>query len=500
MGTTPVDGQCVALDPDASGVPDAGAPGDAAGPEDADSPSDADAPGPDGGSPTPDAGGPRPDAGIPNSGAGLLIRGAAVLPMNGRPPIVPGEIHVDDDKIVCVGAIDECAPLAQSAVVLDTDGIILPGLVDAHNHVAYNWLMEWEPGRLWTDATQWRGSTAYRDYVTPYRENSGTAASFCAMVQWGKIRALVNGVTTIFGTPQPRTCYRWLVRNAELTSGYNGWTSDKMRSNTLGIDTVSDAQAATLIADMQAGEVTAYMIHLAEGLSERAYDEYTTLVDKGLLRAETVIIHGTALTPADFDDVAVAGAKIVWSPSSNMALYGDTTNVGAAAAAGVSISIAPDWTPSGMDDSLTELRYAKTLADERWPGTFTDEDYVGMITSLAAEQMAVSDYVGTLEPGKYADVLVVAGDPQDPYRSVIDARPQDIRLVVLGGMPSFGESRFVEGHRATPPKCFPLPTCDADRVVCWQDTPDGPVSPESIAAVIQGFYPEGPQSLFDCEN
>lgn len=507
LGTVAVGGQCVPLDPDGGpiGRLDAGHPPDAEAHPDADTPLDA-APGLDGGTPSPDAGTPTPDSGLPRpdsgtgDGPGLLIRGAAVLPMNGQGPFTPGEVHVEDDRVSCVGPVGACAALAQSAVVLETDGIVLPGLVDAHNHVAYNWLREWEPGRLWSDAVQWRGSTAYRDYVTPYRENSGVAPSFCAMVQWGKVRALVNGVTTIFGTPQPRTCYRWLVRNAELTSGYNGWTTDKMRSNTLGIGTVSDAQAATLIADMDAGNVTAYMIHLAEGLSQRAFDEYTLLVDKGLLRAQTVIIHGTALAPADFDDVAVAGAKLVWSPSSNMVLYGDTTNVGAAAAAGVSISIAPDWTPSGMDDSLTELRYARALADERWPGTFSSEDYVAMVTRVAAEQMAVDAYVGTLEPGKYADVLVLAGNAQDPYRSVIEARPQDIRLVVLGGMPSFGEPALVEGHRATPPKCFPLSVCGTERVVCWQDTPDGPVSPESIAAVIDGFYPEGPQPLFDCEN
>ncbi len=447
-----------------------------------------------------DASEPRPDAGIIVNGDGLLLRGRAVLPMNGQAPYMPGEVHVEGDKIVCVGPIDACAPLARAATVLDTDGVILPGLVDAHNHVAYNWLSEWESGQLWQDATQWRGSAGYSTFVTPYRDNSSVAPSFCAMVQWGKVRALVNGVTTIFGTPQPRVCYRWLVRNAELTSGYNGWTSDKMRSNTLGIGTVNDMEAQDLIADMVAGDVTAYMIHLAEGLSARAYAEYTELVRLGLLRPETVIIHGTALTPPDFDDVAVAGAKIVWSPSSNMVLYGDTTNVGAAAAAGVSISIAPDWTPSGRDDSLTELRYAKALADERWPGTFTNADYVGMVTSIAAEQMAVDAYVGTLDPGKYADILVVSGGAADPYQAVIDARPSDIRLVLLGGMPSFGDAALVEGHASTPPMCFSMPVCGTDRVVCWQDTPSGPVSPDSVAEVIRGFYPSGPEPLFDCEN
>lgn len=475
----------------------------------------------DGGQPPRDGGGPTdrgtlPDAfvdggrdggavdlgdddggGLP--GGGYLLRGQAVLPMNGQGPYTPGEVWVDGDRIGCVGPMGACVAMAGSVPVIDTQGIVLPGLVDAHNHVAYNWLPEWIPPHLYQDSGQWRAAAEYEAFVQAYTDNKGVAPSFCAMVQWGEIRALVNGVTTIFGTPQPRTCYRWLVRNAELTSGYNGFGADRVRSNTLGIDQVSATEAADLIADMESGAVAAYMVHLAEGLSTRAHDEYVELTNLMLLRPQTVIIHGTALTATDFDQVAQAGSKLIWSPSSNMVLYGDTTNVQAAKAAGVSISLAPDWTPSGEDDSLGEVRYAKALVEGRWPGLFTDEDYVRMITEEPAKAMGLEGEVGALAPGLLADLLVLAAPGGDPYATVVGSNAADIRLVILDGVPSYGDPGLMAQVPGRPGTCFALDACGAARQACWVDTPAGPVTPESVAGVIQSFYPTGPSTLFDCD-
>lgn len=458
--------------------------------------------------PTRDAGpprdaGPRRDAGGgvvdggPVTFGRILIRAGAVLPMTSDEIIEPGEVLVVDDTIECVGGRGICD--ATNATIVETSGVLVPGLVDAHNHVAYDWLPEWEPGRLWDDHSQWQANSAYRDFVQAYSMNSGILEHLCAMVQWGELRALVNGVTTIFGTPQPRVCYRWLIRNAELSSGYTGWDADRMRSNTLGIDTVDQGEADALVMDMQMGEVTAYMIHLAEGLSTRARDEYVDLVALGLLRPETVIIHGTALTAADFIDVGNAGAKVVWSPSSNFELYGDTTDISAAVMAGVSVSIAPDWTPSGADDVLHELRYAKTVAETRWPGLFTDADYLAMSTVVPANQMAVDTWVGTIEIGKYADLVVLDVDPTTPYASVLEARPGDIRLVLLNGVPSYGDPAILGAMIETPGDCYDLDACGTAKQACWAQPPDNnAVSPDSIASVIGGFYPPGPQDLFDC--
>jgi hypothetical protein len=478
-------------------------------------------PRPDGGE-DPSDGGPRPDGGrpdtgivladggfpdatitdasdvMPGEGGRILLRGSAVLTMAGE-PITPGELYAEDGRIACVGGIGDCTAQAAGASIVDTNALILPGLIDPHNHLAYNWLPEWTPGRLFNDHTDWQNDPEYDAFVTPYRDNSGTAASFCAMVQWGEVRSLVNGVTTALGAPQARTCFRWLVRNPELSDAYHGFGGDRMRTNTLGVGQLDAASSADLIADMNAGAVTAYMIHLSEGISVRAHDEFDDLVMFGLLRSETKIIHGTALNATDLGMVAAAGSPIIWSPSSNMVLYGETLDIPAAVAAGVSISLAPDWTVSGEDDSLHEARFARLLVQSRWPGTFTDREYVEMITVRAAEHMAIEAQVGTLEVGKLADVLVLTGDETNPYGAVLEARPQNVRLVLLSGTPVYGEPAIMQSMIDVPASCAELSVCGTTQRVCWDDPPDAAVSPDSIAQVIQGFYAPGPLELFDCE-
>jgi cytosine/adenosine deaminase-related metal-dependent hydrolase len=452
----------------------------------------------------PDAGGPpdaRPtDASVVNPGEAsrILIRGSAVLTMAGAEH-APGEVYAEDGVIACVGAVGTCTASAAGATIVDTFAIVLPGLVDAHNHLAYNWLPEWVSGQLWMDHQQWQAAQSYDDFVQPYTDNRGDRARFCAMEQWGELRSLLNGTTTALGIPQARTCVRWLVRNPELSTGYSGFAADLMRTNTLGTSQLDATSAADLIADMDAGMVTAYMIHLAEGLSPRAHAEFDELVMFALLRPETKIIHGTALTATDLQMVAAAGSPIIWSPSSNIALYGETLDVPAAVAAGVSLSLSADWTPSGTDDLLHEARFARLLVETRWPGTFSDRDYVDMITRLPAEHMAIDAFVGTLEVGKLADILVVTGDPSSPYTSVLEARPQNIRLVLLGGAPSFGEPAIMESMVPKPSYCEDVDTCGTRLRACWDDSPDGPVTTTSVAGTIQSFYAPGPWTLFDCE-
>src|SRR5262249_45821792 len=102
------------------------------------------------------------------------------------------------------------------------------------------------------------------------------------------------------------------------------------------------------------------------------------LKKKCLLTDMTVIIHGTALERSDFAEMRAAptirtdgsgdgrGAKLVWSPLSNLLLYGKTTNVYDALAEGVLVSLGTDWTPSGSRTLLHELKVADVaLRDAR---------------------------------------------------------------------------------------------------------------------------------------
>ena len=107
--------------------------------------------------------------------------------------------------------------------------------------------------------------------------------------------------------------------------------------------------------------------------------------------------------------------------SSNLLLYGDTTDVAAAKAAGVNIALAPDWSPSGSKSPLHELKVADLWDDEILGDIFTDEEMVRMVTSNAADATNWQEHVGRIAPGMAADLAVIDSNNLDPYRNLIDA-------------------------------------------------------------------------------
>jgi cytosine/adenosine deaminase-related metal-dependent hydrolase len=179
-------------------------------------------------------------------------------------------------------------------------------------------------------------------------------------------------------------------------------------------------------------------LHLAEGTDAAAAEEFDFLVARGLLSDKANAIHGTALDRADFDAMAAVGSGLVWSPRSNLELYGTTTDVGAALDAGVEVSLSPDWAVTGSSNMLDELRVAAQWNTDHLGGRLSDEDLVDMVTSIPAHQAGIDDEVGSIRPGLRADLLVVDGDHNDPYGALVDARPADVELVMVGGEAVYG--------------------------------------------------------------
>jgi hypothetical protein len=99
----------------------------------------------------------------------------------------------------------------------------------------------------------------------------------------------------------------------------------------------------------------ALIIHLAEGTDEAAKEEFTFVSNVKLLNPKGVIIHGIPLTKQDFTYMATNGTGLVWSPRSNIELYGKTADVIAALKAGVEVALAPDWAITGNSNMLRYL-------------------------------------------------------------------------------------------------------------------------------------------------
>ena len=369
-----------------------------------------------------------------------VLVGRVVLP-DGRVP--EGGLLVEDGRIIEVweGGVPETV---QADVTIQTGGIILPGLIDLHNHVAYNFLPFWDSGRTWDDRYQWAGAQAYQTAVKdPYNKAKGDVRLIEEMNKYGEIRALVGGATSIIGT-FPSRGSGILVRNIDQrTLGgdrmrtWVGPASDFGCNRTAGCPD-QPAEIAELKETFDNRRITAILFHVAEGIDADSRAEFQWFEDNGLLRPEVVFIHGTALEAAELDKMGGAGMGLVWSPRSNVELYGKTTDIAAAKAAGVQLALAPDWSPSGSDNMLAELRYAAELNEEQLDCLFTARELVEMVTITPARIAQRDDMLGKLEAGYAADLLVLRDRDEDPYDTVLYSDEGDVRLVAVNGVPVYG--------------------------------------------------------------
>ncbi|MEO8035408.1 MAG: amidohydrolase family protein, partial [Acidobacteriota bacterium] len=165
-----------------------------------------------------------------------------------------------------------------------------------------------------------------------------------------------------------------------------------------------------------------------------------------LLGAKTAIVHGIPLRASDFEAMRQARTSLVWSPRSNIALYGQTADVGAALDAGVRVALAPDWAVTGSSNLLEELHFAAQWNVEHLSSLLSDQQMVAMVTSIPAQIAGVDDEVGAIRPGLYADLLVISGNRSVPARAMLEARAKDVQLVLVGGQPLYGAPKLMERY------------------------------------------------------
>ena len=151
-----------------------------------------------------------------NQNRPIVLRGTIIVPGG---LIKHGYITIENGRIE---SVSDKQPKLPDAIDINTHGIILPGLVDVHNHLAFNVLPRWNPGRLFTNRNQWRNDPDYKRIVAN-PVNKLKDSHFCDMNTWAELRALVGGTTSIM-TTQSESCIHGLVRNLDLNSGFYGTT------------------------------------------------------------------------------------------------------------------------------------------------------------------------------------------------------------------------------------------------------------------------------------
>ena len=373
----------------------------------------------------------------------IILRGTIILPEG---ILLHGYVGIISGRIV---SVSENSPDLPNAISVNTHGIILPGFVDAHNHLRSNVVPRWKPSRLYSNRHEWRQDPEFLRLVNGPINSLGST-QFCDMNKWGELRALVGGTTSIM-TTHPQPCIRGLVRNLDYNSGFYGTTQLNLEHtfNVLDLPPASDVFGRAAFVGAAHFFIAnpfyeALLIHLAEGTDAFSLEEFIFMQSQSLLNPKGVVIHGIPLRPADFQAMSLNGTSLVWSPRSNLELYGATANINAALDAGVEIALAPDWAITGSSNMLNELKVAALWNSEQLGGRLTDRQLVDMATSVPAHIAGVDDEVGAIKVGLRADILVINGNHNNPYGAVIDATASNVDLVFINGVPIYGDRTFMK--------------------------------------------------------
>lgn len=373
-----------------------------------------------------------------------VLTGTVVTPHH---VIENGRVLVSKGKIAAVGNAVAAPP---GTPVIETGGTIFPGLIDLHNHLTWNVLPRWTPPHLVGDRYVWQAMPSYhKALVDPHAEMIQEGLE-CDMERYAEIKALVGGATSVVGSMRPipgKNCLAGLARNLDYRSGlYPPGQPEELRYDIFPFQTPVE-QAQALREGLAAWKIHCVLFHVAEGKDASAHREFQMLKARGFLRPGVVIIHGVALDYQDFLQMASNHVGLIWSPHSNIALYGQTADVAAAKDAGVTIALAPDWSPSGSSGILEELHYAAAWNARQHPPVFSDREFVEMVTSRPARLAGLSDRIGSIAPGLAADLLVVRPQGSSADQALVDARPQDVRLVIVGGRAIYGNPALMSKLR-----------------------------------------------------
>jgi cytosine/adenosine deaminase-related metal-dependent hydrolase len=321
----------------------------------------------------------------------------------------------------------DVAPAKGDAVVDLHDSFVLPGLINAHDHLELNS----QPRLKWRDrydnASEW-----IADFQPRFKSDPDLAVTRPATLDdrvWvGGLKNVLSGVTTVcHHNPMHRPLRRrFPVRTVERF-GY---------SHSLHIDgeDVASSYSAT-------PKEWPWIIHAAEGTDAAAQSELATLDRLGCVGPNTVIVHGVAFCSRSAERVIAAGAGLVWCPSSNQFLFNGTTDVRAFDDA-ERLALGSDSRLSGEGDLLDELAVAHETRQ------LSAEGLARTVTTGAAQILRLPE-AGRLAPGVPADLTVFRASAPCPFDNLVRASRADVRMTMIAGKPCVAEPELQPVFDAT---------------------------------------------------
>lgn len=199
-----------------------------------------------------------------------------------------------------------------------------------------------------------------------------------------------------------------------------------------------------------------FITHLEEGYDLETQSGVEILEGKSCFDGHDVFIHCIGFSDEDIRKARRAGATMVWCPASNIWMFNLTCKIRKALQAGVNVALGTDSTATGSVNLLEEMRFARLTYRRLYGEDLPARTLVQMVTENPAHAFRMQKDIGTLEAGKLADVLVIRRKREDPYESLVEARPADVELLIQEGTPIFGAAEHEELFRLRDAEASPI--------------------------------------------
>ena len=405
-------------------------------------------------------------------GVSLLVTNATVVTMDPERQVLErGAVAIDGSEIVAVGPTADVTARIRARDTLDAAGqIVLPGLINTHTHapmVLYRGLADDLALSEWLENYIF---PAEAKTVSPAFVRAGTRLAALEMIESGTttyadmyyfeeeiaketkaagLRGVLGQTVIRFPVADAKTPAESLARAEAFIKAYKG---DSLITPAVAPHAIYTVDADTLRAarDLSRRHNVPTLIHLAETQeeSQNAEKEFKSspvryLDGLGFLGPGVLAAHGVWVSEPDIALLTMRGVGVSHNPESNMKLASGTAPVPAYLRADAAIGLGTDGAASNNDlDMFEAMRMASLLhkLQSGDPRAVAARVALEMATIRGARALGMAAQIGSIEPGKRADLILVdvSGARQTPMYDPVShlvyvARGDDVRTTIVNG-------------------------------------------------------------------
>ncbi len=406
-----------------------------------------------------------------------ILKNAIVLTMNQNYQIFdPGAVAIDGDKIIAVGLQDEILSQFQATEEIDCEKkVLMPGLVNTHTHIPMTLLRGLSDDLRLDVWLMGYMMPVEREFVSPEFVRLGTKLGCAEFIRSGVttfndmyyfedhiaeataevgLRAIVSQTVMKFSTPDAESYEDSLALSEDLIKKWQG--------HALIIPAIAPHAVYTCTPD-----VLTSVVALAKKYDARVHFHVSETKDEvenlrkehgmpvvpyirkfGMLETKLIAAHCVHLDEGEIRTLQHAGVGIAHNPTSNLKLASGFAPVDSMMRLECNVGIGTDGPASNNDlDMFEEIRLANLIAKAYSgdPTALPARQTLAMATIIGAKALFMDDIIGSLEPGKRADLILVdispihnqprfLRDPDGVYAQIIyAAKSTDVTDTMVNG-------------------------------------------------------------------